>query len=245
MTATFKVLSLLLTYPSDDLRAAGAELKAALDAEGLVPLPERTALDALIDDLETRDLVDLQERYVQLFDRTRSLSLHLFEHIHGESRDRGQAMADLMTLYEDHGLHIDKRELPDFLPMFLEFLATLPLDHALEFLDQPLHVVAAIEERLEKRRSDYRAVFAALLAIARGAVDNEALAELAAQPDDDPDDLASLDRVWEDAEVTFGPGAAGMAAPGGQCPAARAALSAMEPGSANRPAPPAVPTDAS
>lgn len=239
MTITFKVLSHLLSYPSEELRAAGPELKDALATENLVPPTERAALDKLIDTLTTEDLIDLQERYVLLFDRTRALSLHLFEHIHGESRDRGQAMADLLGLYEEHGLSVDKRELPDYLPMFLEFLSTMPLDQALEFLAQPLHVVAAVEERLSKRDTPYHSVFAALLSISHGAkIDAEVLAELTAQPDDDPNDLAALDQTWEDAEVTFGPGADGMTAPGGQCPAARATLAGMDPNSENHTAPP-------
>ena len=76
--------------------------------------------------MATGDLYDLQERYVLLFDRTRSLSLHLFEHVHGESRDRGQAMVDLKTIYENGGLEIAATELPDFVPLFLEFLSTQP-----------------------------------------------------------------------------------------------------------------------
>ena len=102
------------------------ELRAAIEVEGLVPAAVRRQLDDLLNDIAGGDLYDLQERYVLLFDRTRSLSLHLFEHVHGESRDRGQAMVDLLTMYEERGLAAVKNELPDFLPLFLEFLATLP-----------------------------------------------------------------------------------------------------------------------
>jgi nitrate reductase delta subunit len=168
----------------------------------------RWLLDALIEDFERLDLYELQERYVFLFDRTRSLSLHLFEHVHGESRDRGQALVDLQALYDEHGLEVAANELPDYLPLFLEFLSTLPLDEACELLRQPLHIIGALHERLRRRRSPYAAVFRALQQIARQVPDAGELKALLAQPDDDPDDLAALDRAWEDQPVSFGPGAA-------------------------------------
>ena len=101
-----------------------------------------------------------------LFDRTRSLSLHLFEHVHGESRDRGQAMIDLKTQYEQHNLFMSAAELPDFLPLFLEYLSVLPAAEACETLGQPAHIFAAMAERLRKRKSAYEAVFRALVALA-------------------------------------------------------------------------------
>ena len=151
MSKTFKVLSALLTYPSAELQQAAPELAAAVDAEGLLPRGVRGQLQTLIDDIAAGDLYDLQERYTLLFDRTRSLSLHLFEHVHGESRDRGQAMIDLKAMYAKNGLTIDARELPDFLPLFLEFLATRPAPEACETLGQPAHILAALAERLRKR----------------------------------------------------------------------------------------------
>ena len=135
MTGTFKVLSALLSYPTVELQEALSELTAALDGEALLPAAVRRQLDRLMDEIATGDLYDLQERYVLLFDRTRSLSLHLFEHVHGESRDRGQAMIDLKALYENGGLRIDAAELPDFAPLFLEFLSTQPRSEAYELLE--------------------------------------------------------------------------------------------------------------
>ncbi|MBE0703476.1 MAG: nitrate reductase molybdenum cofactor assembly chaperone, partial [Afipia sp.] len=116
---TFKVLSALLTYPSEDLVAAAPLFGDVLDEEALVPLAAREKLDVLLDELAASDLFDLQERYGLLFDRSRSLALHLFEHVHGESRDRGQAMVDLKTLYENAGFFITANDLPDFIPLFL------------------------------------------------------------------------------------------------------------------------------
>lgn len=229
MAKTFKVLSLLLTYPDEEIQAAATEMKQILTEERMVPDHCRTGLFGLIDELASGDLFDLQERYVLLFDRSRSLSLHLFEHIHGESRERGQALVDLAMHYEKHGLIIDARELPDFLPLFLEFLGTRPADEAHELLGQPLHVISALGERLRKRKSAYVWVFLALEGVARGKPVKAAVDELLAEPDEDPTDLEALDRAWEDQPVTFGPAAgAGGVSPGGGCPAARDTLARMD-----------------
>src|SRR5262245_9583282 len=137
MSRTFKVLSALLNYPTKELQAAMPQLTSALSREGLVPAAIRRQLDVLLNEIATGDLYDLQERYVLLFDRTRSLSLHLFEHVHGESRDRGQAMIDLKALYEKAGLEIDAAELPDFVPVLLDFLSTRPDAEALDLVRRP------------------------------------------------------------------------------------------------------------
>jgi nitrate reductase delta subunit len=204
---TFKVLSALLTYPSIELTAAAPLFGAVLDDESLVPLAAREKLDVLIEELATGDLYDLQERYGLLFDRSRSLALHLFEHVHGESRDRGQAMVDLKTLYENAGFFITANDLPDFIPLFLEFLSTQPIATARELLGQPAHILAAIAERLERRESSYKAVFDALVAIAEDQPEREAVEELLKGPDPDPMDFAALDAAWEEEEVNFGPAA--------------------------------------
>ena len=208
MTKTLKVLSALLSYPDDALVAAAPELRQALDEESLLPRETRPLLDAFIQELATGDVYDLQERYVELFDRTRSLSLHLFEHVHGESRDRGQAMIDLKNLYEENGLKLSTTELPDFLPAFLEFLSRRPLPEACQTLGDTAHILNALSERLHKRGAPYEAVFRALEALS-GPASDEARAELV--PEDacaDPNDFAALDKEWEEEAVSFGPEAA-------------------------------------
>ncbi len=205
---TLRAIAALLSYPTADLVAAAAEIRAAIDGEKIVPAAQRTALHRLIDDLVAGDLYDLQERYGLLFDRTRALSLHLFEHVHGESRDRGQAMVDLLKLYEENGYTPASSELPDFLPLFLEYASLQAPQAAIELVGQPANVIAALRERLAKRSSPYEAAMAALLAISKAKPDAEALATLRAEPDPEPDDLEALDAAWIDQEVTFGPGAA-------------------------------------
>jgi len=206
-TRTLKVLSALLSYPTQALQAAMPDLKAAIDEEGLLPGAARRMLEPLLVEIANADLYELQERYVLLFDRTRSLSLHLFEHVHGESRDRGQAMINLKAQYEDAGLHIDAAELPDFVPLFLEFVSTRPRPEAYELLGQPAHIFAVLAERLRKRRSVYEAVFRALLALATAKPRADEVSALLTEPDPDATDLAALDMAWEDAPVRFGPDA--------------------------------------
>ena len=159
MRKTLKVLSALLTYPTAELQAAVPEMRTALDAGARLPQKNRDRLDRIIEEMAVGDLYDLQERYVLLFDRTRSLSLHLFEHVHGESRDRGQAMVDLKALYERHGLFMSSSELPDHLPLFLEFLSAIPESEACDLLGETSHVLEAIRQRLKKRKSAYSSIF--------------------------------------------------------------------------------------
>lgn len=206
-TAIFKTFSALLTYPTKELQEATGAMSESLDNERALPRAVRAPLYDLIEEIATGDLYDLQERYLLLFDRNRSLSLHLFEHVHGESRDRGQAMIDLKNLYEKNGLAMSAAELPDFLPLFLEFLSTQSRAEACALLAQPAHVLAALAERLKKRGSSYEAVVRALVVLAGIRPAEVEAATLAGAPDSDPNDLAALDAEWEDEPVSFGPGA--------------------------------------
>lgn len=203
---TYKVLSALLTYPTAELAAAATEMRAVVSADAALPTDLKDWLCTLIGEIETHDLYDLQERYVLLFDRTRSLSLHLFEHVHGESRDRGQAMVDLQNLYAERGLHMAAKELPDFLPLFLEFLSTQSEAEARNLLAQPAHILSALAERLAKRQSPYEAVFRVLVALCASEPKRDAVAELLDGADPDATDLEALDAAWQEQPVTFGVG---------------------------------------
>ena len=206
MSRTLKALSALLTYPTVELQEAAPEIGLILAEDEFIPKGVWRQLSVLTTELATGDLYDLQERYVLLFDRTRSLSLHLFEHVHGESRDRGQAMIDLKSQYEQANLLMSAAELPDFLPMFLEYLSTRPLKDACETLGQPAHILAAIAERLRKRQSAYESVFRALVALSAAKPKDDDVAALLQLPDPEATDLAALDAAWEDEPVNFGPG---------------------------------------
>lgn len=204
MANALKIISALLSYPTQDLLDARDELTAALAADVMTGDREKEWLQALIDDLAEHDIYDAQERYVLLFDRTRTNSLHLFEHVHGESRDRGQAMVDLAAMYEAQGFEIDARELPDYLPLFLEYLSTQSEKEVANLLGQTLHITSALRERLQRRESIYANAFLALEMMAGVRADAEAVAAILAMPEDDPADLTALDRIWEDEAITFG-----------------------------------------
>lgn len=208
MNRTLKALSALLTYPTLELQQAAGEIGGVFAAERALPAAVRGELSVLVQRLVQDDIYDLQEDYVLLFDRTRSLSLHLFEHVHGESRDRGQAMIDLKAQYEAHGLDIDASELPDFLPLFLEYVSMLPPTEARESLGQPVHIFAAIAERLTGRKSPYAGAFRALIALSEAKPSREDVSQLLQAPDADGNDLAAVDAAWEDAPVSFGPDSA-------------------------------------
>ena len=204
MANALKIISALLSYPTQDLLDAGPELHEALNADTMTGVAEKAWLGALIDDLSALDIYDAEERYVLLFDRTRTNSLHLFEHVHGESRDRGQAMVDLAAMYERQGFDIDASELPDYLPLFLEYLSTQSAEEVQNLLGQTLHIVSALRKRLQKRDSIYANALLAMEALAGTQADEEAVAEILKTPEDDPDDLGALDKIWEDEAVTFG-----------------------------------------
>lgn len=200
---TFKVLSALLAYPEPELLIHVDELAAVLEQEALLPLRHQRALAAFVAELGRLDPLEAQERYVTLFDRNRSLSLHLYEHVHGESRDRGQAMVQLREVYHLHGLEISASELPDYLPLFLEFLSLLPVKAAVSLLAEAGHVVAALREKLEQRHSPYAAVMAAVEALAAKPAERAAVEEVLAMLKPEADALEALDRQWEEEAVRF------------------------------------------
>ncbi|MFG1215145.1 nitrate reductase molybdenum cofactor assembly chaperone [Xanthobacter flavus] len=204
---TLKALSRLLLYPEAALQDAAPHLAEALTEDGRLDAATRLGLMPLLRSLAGEDLYDLQEAYVSLFDRTRRLSLHLFEHVHGESRDRGQAMVDLAALYAQGGLAIDANELPDFLPLFLEFLSTRPEAEAQGLLADVDHILATLEERLSERGSLYAAVLTAVRHLAGAeAITAPNPAPEAEAEDLNALDLTALDKEWEETAVTFGPG---------------------------------------
>lgn len=222
VSPALKALSALLCYPSEDLVAAAPDIPAALAAGGLLSPSAVMALGPLVEDLMAEDLYALQEGYVFLFDRTRTLSLNLFEHVHGESRDRGQAMVDLLETYRAGGFELVSSELPDHLPILLEYLSTRPIAEARDTLADAAHILAALAGRLRKRDRAYASVFDALVEIAETAPDPFAVAALAMEAEDDPSDLEALDKVWEESAVVFGPD------PNAGCPVSRDLLARMD-----------------
>ncbi len=199
---SLKVISLLLDYPSDELFEIQQELIEEIRTDAALPEGQRAPLIEFIDQLCTTDLLDAQDNYVGLFDRGRSLSLLLFEHVHGESRDRGQAMVDLMAVYEDNGFRIDAKELPDYIPLFLEYLSKRPMEEVQQWLADVSHILALLETRLNQRNSHYAALCTALIEISGVEVERkELVAKVATEAADDTPE--ALDKVWEEEMVRF------------------------------------------
>ncbi|MDP3264191.1 MAG: nitrate reductase molybdenum cofactor assembly chaperone [Tabrizicola sp.] len=223
---SLKALSALLSYPTADLQSAIPEIGAILHAEGLFAPRKQVKLEPLLHWLAEDDLYEVQETYVLLFDRARTLSLNLFEHVHGESRDRGGAMVDLLETYRAGGFDLTGTELPDHLPVLLEFLSTRSRQEAQDILADAGPILVALADRLARRESPYAAVLAALVDFAGADRTTQEAKTLLAEAMDDPTDLAALDQTYAEAQVMFGPD------PDAGCPAARDMLSRMAPSSA-------------
>ena len=198
----YQALGWLLAYPEREWLESLPELEAVVSADDRLEPPRRTALRTLLRELRELPLLALQERYVSLFDRSASLSLHLFEHVHGESRARGAAMAQLAELYARAELCVEAAELPDYLPLVCEFLALAPPAQRQALLADAAAVIARLESRLAQRRSAYAAVLGALHALA-GAGAEQAAAERGAEREPNP--FVAADRDWTEEEVVFGP----------------------------------------
>lgn len=194
-------MALLLDYPGESLQAHIAVIRGALEAEPRLSSRACALLDPLLRNFEQKPLLELQATYSDLFDSSRTLSLHFFEHIHGESRERGQAMIDLGEQYIEHGCFMRHDELPDYIPIFLEFVSCLSTEEARDWLSQPAHVFAALAQRLDERQSAYAGVFHLLLHLAGEKPDPQSVRELLAQSRQAQE--ASVEDDWEEEPVTF------------------------------------------
>ena len=200
---TLRVLSALLGYPDTQLRGHLPEMAALLREEHALPLSRSAELQALIANLRASDPLVAEATYVELFDRGRATSLHLFEHVHGDSRDRGPAMIDLGQTYAKVDLFLAEGELPDYLPAVLEFVSTQPPREAKAFLGEISHLLKGIFGALRKRESAYASVLGALLELAGDKAE-------AVDPEPEP----PIDESWAEPVVFDGCSTQGQASPG-------------------------------
>lgn len=203
MSTSLRVLAALLGYPDAPMRAHLPEMRVLLRGEGALSPARLDELVALMDALLRADPLEAESDYVELFDRGRGTSLHLFEHVHGDSRERGPAMIDLGQTYEKAGLILAEGELPDYLPAVLEFVSTQPVREARAFLGEMTHIFNAIFGALQHRESAYASVLGALLE----------LAGEKARPVPPPAEEA-LDDSWAEPIVFDGCSSKGQARPG-------------------------------
>ncbi len=200
---SLRVLARLLSYPDTELRSHMPEMREALHAERAFTGERMAELDALMDGLAGAELLDAEADYVQLFDRGRATSLHLFEHVHGDSRERGPAMIDLAQTYERAGLYLAPGELPDYLPAVLEFVSTQPPREARAFLGEIAHIFNVLFSALQQRRSHYACVIGALLELA-----GEQAQRIKVAPEE------PLDASWAEPPVFDGCSPKGQSKPG-------------------------------
>ncbi len=197
-----KVISRLLDYPSEALFTHANDLVNAIYESTLLSVESKDQLVEFTRQLTGSELYDAQERYDLLFDRGRSLSLLLFEHVHGESRDRGQAMVDLMKEYTDHGFEINSEQLPDYIPLYLEFLSEQDQPYAQEWLADVSHILTILSERLRGRDCNYCVLFDAMIELSGATVEREKFAKIV-QKEQPDDTFEEIDKAWEDKEVRF------------------------------------------
>ena len=202
-SGTMRVLAALLAYPDREMRGYLGEMRVVLRGEHVLSAERRQEIDALIDSLAAADSLEAEAGYVELFDRGRATSLHLFEHVHGDSRDRGPAMIDLAQTYEKAGLYLAEGELPDYLPAVLEFVSTQPAAEARAFLGEMSHIFNSLFNALQGRASPYASVLGALLELAGEKAQPVKIA--AEQP---------LDESWIEPRVFDGCSSQGQARPG-------------------------------
>ena len=200
---SLRVLARLLSYPDARLRQNLRDMREALHADKTVPASRLLELDALIATLEHGEALESEAAYVEMFDRGRATSLHLFEHVHGDSRDRGPAMIDLAQTYEAAGLFLAPGELPDYLPVMLEFVSTQPAREARAFLSEMTHIFNAIFNALQQRNSAYASVLGALLELAG---EKAHVVKIVAND--------SIDATWEEPVVFDGCSSKGQTRPG-------------------------------
>ena len=202
-STTLKVMAHLLSYPDAALRRHLPELRSALQAEQALASARLAELLTLMAYLAGPDALEIEAQYVELFDRGRATSLHLFEHVHGDSRDRGPAMIDLAQTYEKSGLYLGPDEMPDYLPVVLQFVSTQPPAEARAFLGEMAHIFNAIFNALQQRNSAYASVLGALIELA-----GEKAHAVKVVPDE------PLDTAWEEPVVFDGCSVKGQDQPG-------------------------------
>jgi nitrate reductase delta subunit len=195
---TYKIFSTLLLYPNEDLRKNIVFAIDLLKKEAILDNFYITKMALFVDFILKSDLLYLQEYYVSLFDRQKNFSLYLFEHVHGDSRDRGMAMVDLKNLYRILEVDIPLGgELPDYIPVFLEYLSLLSVDKASALLGEIINIISVLSVRLKAVDSMYYLIFCALESLSNIRSDSD-LVKKALNCNDFDKSLHSIDKNWED-----------------------------------------------
>ena len=199
MLKTYKILSILLSYPNEEAHEFLQEVVGTLEEENLLSSEYIKLVSEFTTNHIQTDLISWQEQYVQLFDYNHAVSLHLFEHVHGDSKDRGPAMVDLMSFYGEGGYDVTKGTLPDFIPAFLEYLSMQTPERASELLCEPLDIFGLILHKLKKRDSNYQSIFEAIISLS-GQNPNDVMIRKLLEKEPN----LSMDEAYEEVPVNFG-----------------------------------------
>ncbi len=223
-----KLIGVLMDYPEDELWQHGGDLLDAVNDPAL-PAAWRKSLAAFARNLLATDSLTAQDDWLCTFDRGRSMSLLLFEHIHGESRDRGQAMVDLIEAYRKNGFELSAKELPDYLPLVLEYLSHRPEEEARDWLHHVNQIVSLLAARASERKSPYAVLFEILVEVSEGKLELGSLrSRVSAEPRDDTPE--AMDQLWEEEAVRFGADApSDDCSPPGRKPRPSAAAAQVQP----------------
>ena len=199
---TIKALGALLHYPQEELIEALDELQQLIEAESLLQPEQASALGRCIDGMREQSLLDLQEQYVQLFDTNPKHALYLFQHLYGDAPQRGPALADLIGMYRDYGYQPTATELPDYLPLYCEFVSLFPQAEARSLLGRALPILELMEQRLGEEGSAYAAVFSALGSLAERNEDTVAIEQLLSARIKGSSEK-TMDEAWKEQPITF------------------------------------------
>ncbi|HFL8824138.1 MAG TPA: nitrate reductase molybdenum cofactor assembly chaperone [Candidatus Azoamicus sp. OHIO1] len=199
---TYKIFSTLLSYPSNEFKECISSIIPILKEENLLSEDCIDKLAVFIDYINCSNLLDLQENYVSIFDRQKRFSLYLFEHIHGDARERGMAMVDLKNLYKASDFDIDSNiELPDYIPVFLEYLSLMPKEKSSILLGEIINIIAVIGRRLQLFNSLYYIIFDLLEYLSNFKSDKKIIDGVILDRLNDKIDCSKVDEEWEEPKV--------------------------------------------
>ncbi len=156
MQKTYKILSLLLDYPTEELKHGLSDIMPLLREEAYLNEEQLLYFQEFINYAQELSIANWQMQYVDLFDFSSNNNLYLFDHVYGDSRERGQAMVDLTEMYSRSGFHPSSDELPDYLPLFLEYLSLLKqVEECEKLLGEVTHILQNMKKALDKKETAY------------------------------------------------------------------------------------------
>lgn len=166
MNYSFKLLAALLDYPTTLTIQIVNELHELLQSCQLFDEKSKDDIIKFASLHKNNNLLEWQQEYSSIFDITPITSLYLFEHIYGDSRKRGIAMSSLLETYAGYGLEISNQELPDYLPVFLDFISYIEdQNEALSYLADINEILKSIYEALIKCGSNYTLLLQCLITL--------------------------------------------------------------------------------